>query len=317
MFFNYLVDPLQYYRRVESYPLYVNDRWQVPAFIRSFSFDSAIVGTSMTQNFSLQQIRSTLGDNAIKLSIAGSNISEQLLVLQMLLKNKKVKKILWGLDRHYFYVTDPRPLTKMPISLYRGFFDAHLVYLLNIDTLFQAMRVLCSKVDPIKELENYNGWGEKEDYSKKKVLEQYYASLKEKKTLAPMSDPEVILKEVCTLIKKNPEIQFIIFLPPYSIAFQKKGCALNKAHYYKDFKFRERLLKDLTQFKNVKLFDFETDLTVVADLNNYKDLTHYSKLINDHIICQIALNSKRISTSSDIKFSQELFLSLPFQPFKK
>ena len=63
-------------------------------------------------------------------------------------------------------------------------------------------------------------------------------------------------------------------------------------------------------------YDFETDLNIVADLNNYKDLTHYSKAINDQIIFSIRDNQNRVSVE-DIQEQNKKFIKLPLQAFQE
>jgi len=46
----------------------------------------------------------------------------------------------------------------------------------------------------------------------------------------------------------------------------------------------KQLLKQLKKCKNIKLFSISDNLDICADLNNYKDLTHYGPWINSLIL---------------------------------
>lgn len=311
---NRIVDPLQYYQRTYSYPLCPNARWQVPCFIKNFSFDTVIVGTSMTQNFSLSQIHEKLHLNAIKLSIAGASIREQLVVMKAALESKKVKHVIWGMDRYYFYENNENSASKMPIPLYRQTFSSHLIYLLNIDTLVTSLVILKSKeVEAGEVIENYNSWGEHSTFGRDAVIKNYQSSLGEERRRRS-EDPRthlLLLREIESLLEANPSIRFVIFLPPYSCLFHKKQYESNQEQYLLDAKFRELLLTRLIRFNNVEMYDFETDLKIITNLDNYKDLTHYSKDINREMIERILLNKNRIVSLNAVKNSQKVFLALP------
>ncbi|MBX9805264.1 MAG: hypothetical protein K2Y18_05880 [Alphaproteobacteria bacterium] len=321
MIINYIVDPLQYYRRVDAYPLYENDRWQVAAFIHTFSFDTAIIGTSMTQNFSLRNVREKLGGTPLKLSIAGATIPEQILVVESAIKSGKVKRIIWGLDRHFFHEIKGPVEREMPVFLYERRFVAHIKYLLNLDMLSQSLRLVLKNFHmdflqpPRQVLESYNSWWQEANFSKSAVLASYNEGLLKKKALAVYTGRSHVLRNFLTLLRSHPEVEFIIFFPPLSLAYFKQECALNPDGFNEDAKFRKEVLVNLSEFKNTKVFDFETDLEIISDLDNYKDLTHYSHKVNEYIVDSISKNS-RLVTSADIAISQASFQNLPNQPFK-
>lgn len=315
---NFLVDPVQYYRRNITYPLYCNDRWQVACFIHNFSFDTAIIGTSLTQNFSLGNIKEEIGGNPIKLSIAGATIPEQLLVVNSAIKFGKLKKVIWGIDRSYFY-SRIGMRDSMPISLYTRRVDAHIKYLANLDILAQSLRVLFGKTttNPEETLEFYNSWWKTTIFSRNIVLKLYEDLLEEK--INPRDSTsnrkEELFSNILTIVNMHPEIEFIFFFPPYSLAYHKKEYQVNQVGFYEDMKFRKIMLEELTKIKNVKIFDFETDLNIIANLDNYKDLNHYSNHVNDYMIKCIS-KQKQLIEQKNITSSQRDFYNLPHQTFK-
>lgn len=179
---NFIIDPLQFYRRNLNHQLCGNDRWQVACFIKNFQFNTVVIGTSMTQNFSTNYINKKMGLDSIKLSIAGASIQEQLIVLRHAVKSKKLKTVIWGLDRHYFYSSKKR--VDIPLFMYDQSYDSHLKYLLNMDSLAQSIRLLAGKKDPtLSNVDTYNNWGDKEVFSEQKVKDLYnnLVSKKQKK----------------------------------------------------------------------------------------------------------------------------------------
>jgi hypothetical protein len=53
---------------------------------------------------------------------------------------------------------------------------------------------------------------------------------------------------------------------------------------------------------------------VVVNLNNYKELTHYSQYINEYIVESIK-QKKNIVTKNNINYYQKLFRNLPHKNF--
>ena len=82
-------------------------------------------------------------------------------------------------------------------------------------------------------------------------------------------------------IKENPDIEFNIFFPPYSILyydyFNRRGVL--EAVVYS----QEMVAEYFMQFPNVKLSSFFADENIICNLDNYKDYTHYSEKINEYI----------------------------------
>lgn len=309
---NFVIDPLQYYRRNTNYPLYCNDRWQVASFIKNFSFDTIILGTSLTQNFSLGQINKTMRANPIRLSIAGATIAEQLLVLKSAIKSGKVKTVIWGIDRPYFYDSQELSVFRIPIFLYQNSLSSHFRYLINLDVLSHSLRVINSSSSADADLDKYNTWGEKELFSKEAIKKLYKETIgKAKKPCKLNIDAgKKYLEEIKKLIVANPQIKFTIFFPPYSVAFQKAQFVISADNFAEDVKFRALIMETLTESKNVLFFDFETDLEIITNLDNYKDLTHYSKEINRDMIDKINNSYNIVKSENNIAKSQEAFVFL-------
>ena len=75
-----------------------NARHQVAARINNLHFDSIILGTSVTENFSAGETSKKLGGKFANLSIGGGDFVTRSLILEYALKRKNLKKILYSLD---------------------------------------------------------------------------------------------------------------------------------------------------------------------------------------------------------------------------
>ena len=98
-------------------------------------------------------------------------------------------------------------------------------------------------------------------------------------------------------IKMNPDTNFKIFIPPYSIIYWYLNKGEGKIIYQLDVQLY--VYKKLLKFENVKIYYFQNDLNIVENLDNYKDYSHYSESISEYILAAIA-NEKNILTKDNI-----------------
>ena len=95
---------------------------------------------------------------------------------------------------------------------------------------------------------------------------------------------------------------------------QQKLTALNKINKIKNLKSREFLILELTKLAKVSLYDFETSFPGISNLDNYKDLIHYSEKIN-HFMVESFLTGTCKVTQDNIDVYQQKFLELDKTPF--
>ena len=110
-------------------------------------------------------------------------------------------------------------------------------------------------------------------------------------------------KQLLSHIRENPQIKFDLFLPPYSIyfwCFQKKLGCLDEY-----FALRNFLAEEVGKLPNAVLHDFQAEWDIVCNLDNYKDITHYSPAINSEILRKIH-SGKYISSGIQVKKSTNL-----------
>lgn len=98
---NFVIDPFHQYKIDTSKPIaFTNERYQNAGLAKNLKYDSIILGTSMTENFVLNEVENYLNfGKVLKLSLAGSSAKEQSTTLQTAISsNKELKNVLWGLD---------------------------------------------------------------------------------------------------------------------------------------------------------------------------------------------------------------------------
>jgi hypothetical protein len=102
-------------------------------------------------------------------------------------------------------------------------------------------------------------------------------------------------RDAISLIEKYPDVQFDLYFTPYSIlqfvAMRDASPATLKIVY----DFSVYACKRLTQFPNVRLFDFRAVKEVTHDLSNYADVIHHSPGIDLKILSWLAAGDYLVS----------------------
>ena len=319
--FNYIVDPYQQYRITNFYPLpYEKERELDAGMAKNFQFDSVVLGTSMMQNFSLKHLQKELDfTKPIKLTLAGSSIYEQSVILKTAIKHQKIKNVLIGID-FFSYYGDIKRLkhgeNNFPFYLYDDNFLNDYKYLSSFDTLKRSIKLLSKEKSKTKNNPLYNYYNMYEWHGKheekdtlNKIKDKWLnrdkfdneAKHLEKKFIYLKNNFDYNLKP---LLKENKNINFIIIFPPYSIlaykVYQQRG-------ELEDFlKFKQYIIVNLSKFKNVEVYDFGYDNSISYNLHNYYDLYHYNKKISNWMISQIKL--KKYLTKKEKEIKSNIFL---------
>jgi len=155
-----------------------------------------------------------------------------------------------------------------------------------------------------------NYWEDKFTFSKERTLEYFSAvrsgkaeAMQNTNTEIEVLDPENVSttnldKNALELVKNNPDINFYIFFPPYSILYfvdlYEKDINLFKA----EFKLKEELMCNMVEYDNAKVFDFQHLDSITHNLDNYKDLSHFSSSTNKFIIDSLKVGEVELNQDS-------------------
>lgn len=295
--FNYAIDPFQFFRKPFLFkPIFAKEMYLNAGLIKNYDFDSIIVGSSMTENFKLDEAKEYLGfEKPIKLTMSGGNMIEYSVLLTMLLI-KKYKNVLFGLD---IFSLDQKE-SRLSIYLYDDINLNDLKYVFNFDILKRSIAYLiASKLyNSAGSLFDFNlmyQWqhlNTDNDFNECKILEQFKNETSSINLGDSINQENLYMQRVdhfnkllLKIIKENQDINFYIFYPPYSILTYK---AMNGKNLIYFFRTKEYINNILSNFNNVKIYDFQDRLDIVTNLNNYKDLTHYHQKINTLMLQEIS-----------------------------
>jgi hypothetical protein len=113
-------------------------------------------------------------------------------------------------------------------------------------------------------------------------------------------------RDAIGLIAKNPNVQFDLYFPPYSIlqwvAMRDASPATLKIVY----DFTAYASRRLAQLGNVRLFDFRAAKEVTHDLDNYGDVIHHSPTIDLKVLSWLAEGKYRVDPAAPIASLERL-----------
>ncbi len=266
---------------------YVND-----GILRHFDYDGIITGTSMTECFKTSESEKLWGGKFVKTPFSGETYNGIADRLQTAFQsNKKIKTVIWGLDAsRVLDDKDSLRWDEYPDYLYDNviFNDVH--YFLNKEVfinedLYTVTYSLegCITTD----FDSYANWHPNSKYGKQEVLSKYERQQKNKMQSAFGEEHQKTIREnieqnVTSLIAENPQTDFYIFTPPYSICFFDDLNQKGELKLYIDaLRYQTQLLLN---YDNVHLFSFFGNTETICNLDNYKDNIHYAEWINSWML---------------------------------
>ena len=301
---NFTIDPIQLYRK-NSDPFFVqNQRYQIPGLIKNYDFDTVFIGTSHTENYRASYFDKLTNAKSINLAISGSSAWEQSQVVKRSLEEKSLKRIIWEANYKSFSGENQNLISggKFPDFLYRSGFKTHFFYLFSIDTLWISAKNLMGK--GYRDLDTLNSWAalQANKFDGTHLVNHYCSSIKTSNEIKPIPDFNTAIDTyLLPALAANPGVQFDLVIPPMSYLNYVQGNASMRFNA-----FRKALYEKTQSYSNVSIYDFVTDLHLISEHKNYKDIEHFSEDISNMMLKTIAEGHEK-SHTSDINLDIEQF----------
>src|SRR3954470_22041322 len=321
---NFVVDPLQLFRPAWLTPAgySLDSRMQNAGLIRSQNYDTVLMGTSMAIHYRQSDIDRILGVKSLKLSMTGSNSVEQSFVIAAALQ-RHPKRVIWQMDDWIFRdAADINADIYMPADLYRRNAKGIAEYLFSGSMARESLWMLARSIPPLQPItarlttgvlfkfpianvDDINVLRPDFDvagfYNAKKAIAAFrrITDPLHSAYLAQDYDYDAMVRhferDAVPLIEKHPDVTFDIYFTPYSIlqfvAMREASPATLKIVY--DFSVYAG--KRLTEYRNVRFFDFRAVRDVTHDLNNYADVIHHSPAIDLKVLSWLAAGNYLVS----------------------
>lgn len=305
------IDPFQVYRRATHYMPPIDNTTQVYAnagIVRNYEYDSAIVGTSVTENFRPSQMDDLLGGRFIKLCTSAGTAYNHALLMNLAFDTREMKRIVYGLDVYSLIGALDKTGSKVPLYLYDKNPFNDVQYWLNRSVLAsflpRCLRAWGQTQDDSLRDSMYC-WAGRDEYGEAAL----YNALFDAPTIINPADKYTdaakanLETHLIAFIEAHPETQFDIFFPPYSAA--EWSTMLSRGNLEAMLTLRGLCYDMLSIYDNVTLYDFSVRENWVLDLSNYKDTLHYGQWINDAIIEEIAAGKSACADRSEIDHASE------------
>ena len=288
--FVYIVDPFFHYHNLYfgMEPVISDELTQNPGIAEHFDYDSMIIGSSMTQNFTASKFEQVFpeGGKTVKLTYSAIRTGNMNWMLKKAFDTRKVKNVYLGLDLDPFIDNFGSYYFEIPEYLYDKNPLNDVKYLFNKEVVIKACNlILLNKEGQVPDIDDSYKWNS--EFSQDLALQSVDWDLLEWKE--PHFEKEYVenAKENFTVnvepyIAEHPETTFYIFFPPYSILWWNMKASEGTLDTF--LATEEYLLSELVSYDNVKLFGFQSMEEIVTNLNYYKDYNHYSPEINDKIM---------------------------------
>lgn len=314
---NFVVDPLQLFRPARLTPAAysLDSRMQNAGLIRSQQYDAVFMGTSLAIHFRQSDIDRALGVKSLKLTMTGSSSVEQSFVLAEALR-RHPKRVIWQVDDWIFRDSaDIDSDIYLPANLYRRNWRGIAGYLFSGSMARESLWLLARSIGllqpvtsrltdelwfkfAVPNVDDINALPPEFDiaatYNAKQAITAFrrITNPAHSAYLAQDYDYDVMVshfeRDAIALIEQHPDVQFDIYFTPYSIlqfvAMRDASPQTLKIVY--DFSVYAGAR--LTQFANVRLFDFRAVQEVTHDLNNYADVIHHSPAVDLKILSWLA-----------------------------
>ena len=315
--FTVWVDPyFHYHKPLEGlqYPIN-NERYQNDGILKNFDYNAIITGTSMTQNFRTSEFDQLFGLTSVKVPLAGASYKEVNDELTIALEhNPNIELVLRVLD--YTAIEKPKDcmfgaVSRYPYYLYDDFLFNDVEYIFNKTVLFEgSVHVLeyTGAGGMTTSFDEYSNWNAFSVFGKEAIGAEYLRPDRQPESVAVTDEDYTAIREnitqnVTDLIAQYPDVQFYLFFPPYSIYYwdSQNQSGLMDKHFAEE----KYVIEMLLEHDNIHLFSFTTEYDIICDLDNYKDIWHYSEDINSQILVWMSEGTHELTRENYLEYCGE------------
>lgn len=304
-----IADPFyQYHKPWLGMPVMLeNAVYQTPGAARNLDYTDAIVGTSMTENFHTSWFDEEMGWNTMKLSYSGARTDDlKAIFSQIFSREEPVYHIF--MDINTYQLTSPSwtAYVERPEYLYdRNIFN-DFPYLINWDVIVDSWgRIVDGIMGKADNIDTAYTWEDPELFGAQKAMKEVeairvqllaaYTSGETKGQVLQdlLSACQDNLDNIVPFIRDNPDTEFIIFFPPYSmLSWEQKVLNKDLENMLQVYYFT---MDKLLEYPNVALYDFQNEWDIITNLDNYRDDAHHRPEYNRYIFECIKNGEKRVT----------------------
>lgn len=309
----YIVDPFFQFR-VRDNQYMISPRHCAAGLIKNYDYDTIIIGSSMTQNFNMEQFRTELNCSPLHIGIGGTTDEELLDYISLSNKTAKADTYYICIDIATFkQVSESKAIDYLlgndPMSLlqYSTSYESWLRFL-PIDVAFTLIKTLgISSLDAYQDntsVDRFGYWGSEHTYGSEVVLRGRETGEFKVSDVDTTDLYNIMVKGIDSFFSQldlsNAEYHF--FFPPYSSLF---WCDAQEDGYFETYLDAKDYFVERANEFGATVYDFQAaELTM--DLNNYKDTTHFAPAINDWMTSRFADKSDIVTPDNCSDYREKL-----------
>lgn len=301
---DYVVDPFQQYRKPTWYearyyrPL---QRYINPGMAKHYDYDTVVTGSSMMENYRNAEVGAILHGKAINLAMGAMTAYELRQLLATILASARAKHIILDLNFNAFAGSPAMRIVTEPLPHYlydsNPWNDAH--YLLQAQTLAKATEIVLGlqrgRYSTNPDQPWY--WADEYEFSRNAMLRGLDLNNIDRDFRQPPRTLEGMRASfeanLLPLLRAHPEVRFSLVYPPWSALVWEDFRQRDQVDV--SLAFKRSVFDAVRGLPNVGLYDFQARLDWVTNLDNYKDIYHFSPRISREMIEAIAKGSDRVT----------------------
>jgi hypothetical protein len=311
---NAAFDPLHILRPPAAQDYYDSEsRYAMPGLMLHNTSPAAVVGSSVVQDFDQAYYKEKTGQSLGRFFLTGGTAYEQRRMIETLLQSPAPPKtIIWGVAPNSFFYPELNSIrwTSFPEDLFTAR-PSLLQYLFSFETFYRLIRQVPARLKAesqspeqrFLELPGDRPFGRESIYGSYcgRGMDERLARLEEY-DYSRME--EQIKANLLPVIAAYPDVQFMLFLPPYSLVqfaeYDRVG-VLEKV-----VKFREALASLSAPYENTALYDFQSDIAMISNDADHRDSIHYGPQTTRRIIDSVLADQHRADAQTIGDLSQKL-----------
>ena len=300
-----IVDPFyQYHKPWFGIPVILEDAvYQTPGAAKNLEYTDVIVGTSMTENFHTSWFDEEMGWHTIKLSYSGARTDDLKAVLGSIFSREEpVRHVFMDINDYQLTVPAWTAYGERPAYLYDNNRLNDIFYIFNRDVIAVCWeRILDTLQGREDNIDSAYTWENEEYFSRENALNSVKDTRTRLKDSQPVKEPletklivcEENLNNIIPFIEGNPDTEFIIYLPPYSMLYWEQVILRDALEDM--LEIYRYAMERLLEYDNVALYYFQNEQEIITDLDNYRDDGHHRPEYNRYIFEHIREGKNRVT----------------------
>ena len=280
-------------------------RYQNDGIVKHFDYDALITGNSMCENFRSSELDALFGVSSVKVPFSGASAKELDLNNRTAIKhNGSLKLIVMGIDYDNIFSDKDRmgyDESDYPSFLYDSNPFNDVKYLFNKSIFKTSLDVIsyARAGNKTTSFDDYSFWDTPDQpYGRDLILATYSRPDASDETLhMTAADAELvtgnITQNILETARANPQIEFYLFFPPFSVYYWDKQQRLGTLE--RQLEAQQLAVELMLECDNIHLFSFMDEFGLVTDFDRYKDYIHYDSRVNSWMLECMASDEHRLT----------------------